>query len=501
IEEEVYVTQPKGFKDPHNPKHVYKVVKALYGFHQAPKAWYIILVQVYVDDVIFGSTNKAWCDEFEVLMKGEFEMSVMASRSDIMFVVSGCSRHQVTPTTSYLNAVKKIFKYLKGQPNLVDIADDALIKFNSASDSDDDPLPYAPNAGWEMVPSTLGSIHAYYDMEGHTKHFNSLRELLHMVERNDLRRLLGAVDNLYQREEPDTFALLLWGDLHVLFQSLNDEDACDFWRNQDGWRIRSWCLYPHAQVHVLETVDGWVIYMFVDVSYPLSAATFQRMLKHGFEVPKLLVGGDLTMAEQLMLLLHDPAVFDVPAGFFIFCWFLVAVVWLFAAVLVCSCCWNKGAILKLTSLKIYQGPDPNTPHTRDVKGPPDLINTKRTQEQEVHNELINIQPTKESLRNNTKISVRMLTRSMVAKLTVASASECLFAEFLFEIEPKKEYEALKHPGWVNAMQEELNQFYRNKVWILVPFLYEKIANGFKWVFRNKKDEHGTVVRNKAKLVA
>ncbi|GJT81362.1 retrovirus-related pol polyprotein from transposon TNT 1-94 [Tanacetum coccineum] len=77
----------------------------------------------------------------------------------------------------------------------------------------------------------------------------------------------------------------------------------------------------------------------------------------------------------------------------------------------------------------------------------------------------------------------MLTRSMAAKLTAASASECLFADFLSEIEPKKVSEALKHPGWIDAMQEELNQFYRNKV------------------FRNKKDEHGTTTKNKARLVA
>nr|GEX68776.1 retrovirus-related Pol polyprotein from transposon TNT 1-94 [Tanacetum cinerariifolium] len=90
----------------------------------------------------------------------------------------------------------------------------------------------------------------------------------------------------------------------------------------------------------------------------------------------------------------------------------------------------------------------------------------------------------------------MLTRSMVAKLIASSASKCLFADFLSEIEPKKVSEELKHLGWIDAMQEELNQFYRNKVWTLVPLPYGKIAIGFKWVFRNKKDEHGTTIKIK-----
>ncbi|GJZ97537.1 putative ribonuclease H-like domain-containing protein [Tanacetum coccineum] len=106
IDEEVYVSQPPGFQDPKSPQKVYKVVKALYGLHQAPRAWYatlstfllkngyrrgtidktlflkknkndIILVQVYVDDIIFGSTKKSWCDEFEALMKSRFQMSSM----------------------------------------------------------------------------------------------------------------------------------------------------------------------------------------------------------------------------------------------------------------------------------------------------------------------------------------------------------------------------------------------------------------------------------------
>ncbi|GJV00876.1 putative ribonuclease H-like domain-containing protein [Tanacetum coccineum] len=212
-----------GFKDPDHPDKVYKVVKALYGLHQAPRAWYetlanyllsngfnrgkidqtlfikkqkgdILLVQVYVDDIIFGSTNKELCTGFEKLMKDKFQMSSMgeltfflglqvqqkedgifisqdkyvaeilkkfnysdvksastpvdlekplvkdgdaddvdvhlyrsmigslmyltASRPDIMFAVCACARFQVTPKTSHLLAVKRIFRYLKGKPTL-----------------------------------------------------------------------------------------------------------------------------------------------------------------------------------------------------------------------------------------------------------------------------------------------------------------------------------------------------------------------------------------------
>ncbi|GJW05581.1 putative ribonuclease H-like domain-containing protein, partial [Tanacetum coccineum] len=122
IVEEVYVTQPKGFEDPHFLKHVYRVVKALYGLHQAPRAWYARLSTFLLKhnyrrglqvkqkpDGIFISQDKS--------MIGSL-MYLTASRPDIQFVVSACSRHQVTPLTSNLNAVKKIFKYLKGQPKL-----------------------------------------------------------------------------------------------------------------------------------------------------------------------------------------------------------------------------------------------------------------------------------------------------------------------------------------------------------------------------------------------
>nr|GEV01392.1 copia protein [Tanacetum cinerariifolium] len=106
IKEDVYVCQPPGFEDSDYPDKVYKVVKALHGLHQAPKAWYetlanyllensfqrgkinqtlfikkkkgdILLVQVYVDDISFGSTNKELCKAFKKLMKDKFQMSSM----------------------------------------------------------------------------------------------------------------------------------------------------------------------------------------------------------------------------------------------------------------------------------------------------------------------------------------------------------------------------------------------------------------------------------------
>ncbi|GKD87315.1 retrovirus-related pol polyprotein from transposon TNT 1-94 [Tanacetum coccineum] len=194
---EVYVSQPDSFVDPDNPNHMYKLKKALYGLKQAPRASYdmlssflisqdfskglvdptlfirkegkeLLLVQVYVDDIIFALSTPELCDlfakiigifinhskyAFESLKKYDFDsydpvdtpmvekskldedkdgkavdpshyhgmigtlLYLIASRPDLQFAICMCARYQARLTKKHLHAVKRIFRYLRGTVN------------------------------------------------------------------------------------------------------------------------------------------------------------------------------------------------------------------------------------------------------------------------------------------------------------------------------------------------------------------------------------------------
>ncbi|GJU24336.1 putative ribonuclease H-like domain-containing protein [Tanacetum coccineum] len=169
IEEEVYVCQPPGFENPYFPDKVYKVEKDLYGLHQALRAWYetlstyllenrfrrgtidktlfikkdksdILLLQVYVYDIIFGSTKKTLCLEFEQMMHKRFQMSSMGELTFFLGLLTASTpietnkelvkdeeakavhihlyRSMIGGSLKYLTASNLIIIYLKGQPKL-----------------------------------------------------------------------------------------------------------------------------------------------------------------------------------------------------------------------------------------------------------------------------------------------------------------------------------------------------------------------------------------------
>ncbi|GJS70450.1 retrovirus-related pol polyprotein from transposon TNT 1-94 [Tanacetum coccineum] len=138
INEEVYVAQPPGFIDFAKPNYVYRLKKALYGLKQAPKAWYdrlkaflikhdysmgmvdntlftkkkdsnLIIVQIYVDDIIFGSTCQEMCDDFAKIMHDEFEMSMMGELNFFL----GLQIKKQLDDGIFFNQSKYIMKCLK----------------------------------------------------------------------------------------------------------------------------------------------------------------------------------------------------------------------------------------------------------------------------------------------------------------------------------------------------------------------------------------------------
>ncbi|GJU98150.1 retrovirus-related pol polyprotein from transposon TNT 1-94 [Tanacetum coccineum] len=193
LKEDVYVCLPEGFIDADHPSHVYKLKKALYGLKQAPRAWYdelskfflhnqffkgtidptlfirrfdndILIVEVYVDDIIFVSTNPRYTQLFSELMKSRFEMSMMeemtmetcdpvgtpmeikdkldldkngtladatkyrsmigalmylmSSRLNIVHATCLCALYYAKPTEKHLKEVKRIFRYIWGTVNM-----------------------------------------------------------------------------------------------------------------------------------------------------------------------------------------------------------------------------------------------------------------------------------------------------------------------------------------------------------------------------------------------
>jgi hypothetical protein len=146
IQELVYVEQPSGFEDPNFPNHVFKLQKVLYGLKQAPRAWYeclkefllkqgfkigkanstlftckvendIFMCQIYIYDILFGSTNHVYCEEFNRIMTKRFEMSMMGELKFFLgFQIKQLKEGTFISQTKYIHDTLKKFNMVNAKP-------------------------------------------------------------------------------------------------------------------------------------------------------------------------------------------------------------------------------------------------------------------------------------------------------------------------------------------------------------------------------------------------
>ncbi|GJS78574.1 hypothetical protein Tco_0728455 [Tanacetum coccineum] len=185
---------------------------------------------------------------------------------------------------------------------------------SDASDDDTDPLFWHIFAAWEVIPTGLGDVNALYFTDKTSKYFTHLREILHLIDRQDLSKLNGMVVKHYEVNPLAGNGLILWGDLHVLFESTTGGSSVEVWNDQQDWVIHSWKLFPFSGVHVLETFSGKILYMFADTPYPLSASLMKKMLKHKLEVEIDGIGNDMTYAVQLIQFIKNQLASCVPSA-------------------------------------------------------------------------------------------------------------------------------------------------------------------------------------------
>ncbi|KAJ9547458.1 hypothetical protein OSB04_020001 [Centaurea solstitialis] len=557
LHEEVYIEQPEGFVDPDFPDHVCILDKALYGLKQAPRAWYetltnhllskgfkrgtidttlflkkegddLLLVQIYVDDIIFGSTNPELCTKFSKIMETEFEMSMMgelnfflgiqvkqnpdgifinqskyikdmlknfnmtdcspiktpmptgnllgpdltgksvdqkiyrsmigsllyltATRPDIMFATCFCARFQANPKESHLAAVKRILRYLKGTPELgLWYPKDSSFELISFTDSD--------YGGCKLDrKSTSGSCQFLGD------------KLVSWTSKKQNCVSTSTAEAEYVAAA-SCCSQVLWMKTQLLDYGYKLKRVPIYCDSESAIAITSNPVQHSKTKHI--NIRYHFIKDNVEKGIPTDSLVVSELESGTTNIPQ-----DTSIYSAIPLNQVSPTISqeDIPS--------------------------TSG------STKVIQ--DADSPlQLNDVSEasilsaaePIQVIADESTSSTNV--EPLQAIPQPPGLRwtRDHPIDQVLGDPSTGIKSRQQSGNHCLYISFLSEHEPIKVDEALTDPSWVSAMQEELAEFERNLVWTLVHKPSRKTIIGLKWVFRNKVDEHGIVIHNKARLVA
>ncbi|GKA54877.1 hypothetical protein Tco_0753826 [Tanacetum coccineum] len=171
-------------------------------------------------------------------------------------------------------------------------SDDELKDFLKVVDFEDDSIQdvevmeqHSLISRFSIVQSPEGEYIAVQRANGHIRAFNTLNEVLHILDRQDLYHLHRLVIEYYEHIPPTGLGLILHGDLTTMMETTKESDD-ELWRNQTEWEIISWRFYESTGVHILELENGTMIHMLVEQRYPLTRELMQRMLEHKLEVQK-----------------------------------------------------------------------------------------------------------------------------------------------------------------------------------------------------------------------
>ncbi|GKD63923.1 hypothetical protein Tco_1306031 [Tanacetum coccineum] len=135
----------------------------------------------------------------------------------------------------------------------------------------------------QVIDSPDGEYLIIHRANNHFRAFDTLWEILHVLDRQDLYHLYRVVDDYYEHIPPTGLGLSLLGDLNIIWETAESSDD-DFWKDQEEWEIIRWRFHESSGVHTLEIEDGTMIHMLAERRYPLSRELMIRMLEHGMEV-------------------------------------------------------------------------------------------------------------------------------------------------------------------------------------------------------------------------
>ncbi|KAD3336764.1 hypothetical protein E3N88_32283 [Mikania micrantha] len=542
ISETVYVSQPPGFEDPLHRDQVYKLDKALYGLYQAPRAWYetlsthllnngfrrgvidctlfirekdgdLLFVQVYVDDIIFGSTNDGLCKEFEKVMKEKFEMSSMGEMKFFLGL-------QVDQSEEFIFIHQT--KY----------AGDILSRF-SMSDAKPASTPLAVNHGimpdekGELIYATLyrGMIESLMYLTSSRPdimfatclcaRYQSKPRVSHLIAvKRIMRYLKGTTDLGLWYPNDDNFDLTAYNDSDYggcKRDYKSTSAGCQFF----GTRLVTWQCKKQTSVST-STCEAEYI---AAASCCSQIIWIQQQLRdYGLHFSNTPIYVDNT---AVIAVTKNPGKFNekVEEGYFLGYstpnkrlynrstqnveeWYHVDVQrypmpppgkgpdWMFD---------YSGLFDSFNMPPLYLDEDvavqmlydaQNTPH-EPVQPSSTSIPTVQTTDDSLDTFENPIQPAApEPDVDNLVPDLEDLNLNNLDPQVEVPRNP---------VEPRTVTEALKEESWVDAMQEELLQFKKLGVWLLVERPNGAKVIGTRWVLRCKTDDHGIIVRNKASI--